>query len=200
MGTETLYKTMHWTCPGYQEKNQGMFVLSDWLHLLRDDQGRGIDYWSDRKTSVIEVGCGNGQLCELLSYLGFQVTGTDIVEGPYDRKGYQFIIQDLSGPLGFLDNEFDYCLSFDVMEHIEEKYIDDALREMGRIARHIIMKVACSGTPPLHITVKSAGWWLNRLILNCSDYEWSVVRLFNMYPENEVKTAAPLFYGKKVLK
>ena len=200
---ESIYQTMHYSSPGYRKNNQGLAVLCDWLHLLRYEDGTVHEPWSKRpKISVIEIGCGNGKLCNLLSSLTFDVTGIDIVDGPYERKGYKFKTLDfanaMSSPkVNWTKEEFDYCISFDVLEHISEKDVSYALTNMGHIAKNIILKVACSGEPPLHLCVKSVGWWLNQLTIYLPNFSWEIVRLYNMYPENELQTFAPLFYGKK---
>lgn len=200
---ESIYQTMHWSNPGYRNNNQGMAVLCDWLHLLRYEDGTVHDARSNRpKISIIEIGCGNGKLCHLLSCLTFDVTGMDITDGPYERKGYKFFSLDVTAErwseyIEIPDKYYDYCLSFDVLEHIPEKDVPGVLKEMGRIAKNIIFKVACSGEPPLHLCVKSAGWWLNQLTIYLPKFSWEIVRLYNMYPDNEKETFAPLFYGKK---
>lgn len=201
---ESIYKTMHWSLPNYQRNNQGMAVICDWLHLLKDENGNRHNPWRKRKlTSVIEVGCGNGKLCRLLSDLKFEVTGIDIVDGPYERgEGYEFFTFDITQTPWLIRRKgtykpFDYCISFDVLEHIAEAHIPDVLQEMGRTARNIILKVACTGEPPLHLCVRSAGWWLNQLTVHLPNFNWEVVRLYNMYPDNAEIKCAPLFYGKK---
>lgn len=198
---ESIYKTMHYSHPGYRNNNQGMAVLCDWLHLLRYEDGTVYEPWSKRpKISVIEIGCGNGKLCHLLSCLTFDVTGIDIADGPYEREGYKFAIADITQnvcELALEKNEYDYCISFDVLEHISEKEVPIALKTMDHIAKNIILKVACSGEPPLHLCVKSVGWWLNQLTIYLPNFSWEIVRLYNMYPQNEKQTFAPLFYGKK---
>lgn len=177
-----------------------MAVMCDWLHLLTDDNGQVHNPWTKgTRISVVEIGCGNGKLCRLLSDLRLIVTGVDITDGPYDRKGYKFQELDICRvPWPFDDDYTDYCLCFDVLEHIAQENINNILKEMGRISRNIILKVACSGEPPLHLCVKSVGWWLNQLVVNCPDFAWRLVRTFNMYPDNDVVTYAPLFYGRKV--
>ena len=80
---ESIYQTMHWSNPGYRNNNQGMAILCDWLHLLRYEDGTVHEPWTKRpKISVIEIGCGNGKLCSLLSSLTFDVLGTDEHECP----------------------------------------------------------------------------------------------------------------------
>lgn len=213
-----LYRTMHYTHPGYRYNNQGLKTACDWFHLLRDRRGEIHNPWTDTPISVIELGCGNGKLCYVLSDMGFDVTGVDIVKSIYDRKGYNFKEFDLTEtPYPFQDNEFDYCLCFDVLEHILEKHITAILKEMARISRGIFVKVSCHGIPPLHITVKTPGWWLDQMITNCPDFSWQILRNVERiavdngksgatikkssdirpFKNGETITYAPLFYGKR---
>lgn len=217
---KALYRTMHNSHPGYRHVNQGIKTACDWLGLLRDKRGEVHNPWTDTPISVVELGCGNGILCNLLSDMGFDVTGVDIYEGKivYDRKAYKFIEHDLIElPYPFRDNEFDYCLSFDVLEHLSVKEVSPALREMARISRGIFVKVSCHGIPPLHLTVKTPGWWLNQLITNCPDFSWRLLRNVERiavddgrtgstlktssdirpFKNGEKITYAPLFYGKR---
>ena len=217
---KNLYRTMHLTHPGYRFRNQGILVACDWLHLLRDRRGEVHNAWTDKPISIVELGCGNGILCNLLAGMRFDVTGVDMIKGElvYKRELYKFIEQDIaSPPFLFKDNQFDYCLSFDVLEHINEKHIPGVLKEMARISRAIIVKVSCHGVPPLHITVKSPGWWLNQLTENCPDFSWQLLRNCERialeegkkgktietssdvrpFTNGEKTTYAPVFYGKR---
>ncbi len=219
---ETLYNTMHVSHIAYRGKNQGMAMACEWLHLLRDRRGERHDPWSSTSISVVEVGCGNGKLCNFLTGLGIDITGVDIFDNEiiYNRSAYKFIQHDLmTTPYPFKDNEFDYCISFDVLEHLPEENIAPALREMARISRGIIVAVSCTGGPPLHLTVKEPGWWLDQLTTHCKDFSWRLLRNFERimkdgdskgkpvsmpdvrpFTKGELITYAPLFYGKRGVK
>ncbi len=217
---QSLYNTMHVSHEGYRHRNQGIARFCDWLHYLRDRRGEVHNPWSDTPISVLEVGCGNGKLCHILMSLGLDVTGVDIFDNKdvYDRSAYKFVRRDLTDtPYPFGDNEFDYSLSFDVLEHLPEEYIAPALREMARISCGLIIGVSCTGEPPLHLTVKTPGWWLDRLIENCPDFSWQLVRNHERiaieqdnrgriqatssdirpFTNGEKITYAPLFHGKR---
>lgn len=217
---QTLYNTMHITHEGYRGKNQGVARACDWLHLLRNGRGEVHDPWDTTVIKVLELGCGNGKLCQILTGLSFDVTGADIFDNKtiYDRTGYKFKQHDMKEtPYPFEDNEFDYCLSFDVLEHLPPDYIAPALKEMARISRAIIVAVSCTGEKPLHLTIKTPGWWLNQLIENCSDFSWRLVRNtervamqrgdrvrqlsrasdIRPFKNGEIITYAPLFYGRR---
>ncbi len=71
--------------------------------------------------TLLEVGCGNGELLNQLRHLGAVVTGLEI--GPQaqvveDRYGIRVIREPLAA--GSLDERFDCILSYGCLEHIED--------------------------------------------------------------------------------
>ena len=157
---EALYRTMHNTFPSYQEKNWGILTLKHWFGFL-----------PDRPASILEVGCGNGKLCRLLTDMHYDTTGVDLVTGSYNRDGYNFVQHDLmKDSMPFESKEFDMAVSFDVLEHLPESCIDGVLQDIFRVARKVAIVVPCLHDTTrnkllaaLHLTVKSPEWWLARL-------------------------------------
>lgn len=159
---EALYRTMHTTHVGYRNFNHGLYRLNQWSHVLS-----GVPF----PASILEVGCGNGRLCRLLSFWGYDVTGLDLVRGDYDRSIYDFVEHDVcSGHLPFEDKMFDYCVSFDVLEHIPEKWINEVIWDLFRMARTVIIGISCKekGQASLHPTVHPPEWWSEKLNRMCS--------------------------------
>lgn len=148
---EALYRTIHNACPNYRNINQGILRLRYWLHRLKEPPA-----------SILEIGCGNGKLCKLLADMQYDVTGLDIVPGPYNRDGYNFVKHDLSsGLLPFKDNEFDYCILFDVVEHLPQKWVGQLIYDALRVSTDgIVGTAACFERKELHLTVKESEWWL----------------------------------------
>lgn len=203
---EHLYRHMHTVIPSYKENNQGAYVLCDWLHFLTDAQGVVHHPWAEdnelKPVSIVEFGCGNGILCDLLSYMNMDVTGVDIFDNEvvYDRAAYEFVQHDLTlTPYPFEDNEFDWCVCFDVLEHLPKECIDSVLKEMERISRGVIFKVACSGRPPLHITVENLSWWFEQLQISCPHTGWQLVRNYRKkrVSKSDEFVYAPMFKGVK---
>lgn len=197
-----LYRTMHNTNVLYRTGNHGLKTMCYWLHLLKDSDGRPFNPWSGRPISIIEIGCGNGILCNTLSQMELDVTGMDLITADYiyDRSNYKFLEHDLIEiPYDFKDRHFRYCLSFDVLEHISEEHIPEVLKEMARISSNLIIKVACNGTPPLHVTVHNLGWWRDKLNEFCPEFAWQTLGVFyQSHPRTGETLYAPLFYGWRV--
>lgn len=179
---ENLYKTMHHADVKYRTKNHGTLRLSYWIHLLK------------RPASVLELGCGNGKLCQLLSDMGYDATGLDIVDGPYNRDGYNFVKHDITlGRLPFKDDEFDYCVSFDVLEHFPPKWIEEVIWDIFRVSRNVVLGVSCCRRGILHLTVKTPEWWLEKLNRLCP---WPGDRSFIVI-NPKTKDERFIFYAKK---
>jgi len=183
---EALYNTMHNCDNRYRHISQGIKRLPLWLHMLPAPPA-----------SILEVGCGNGRLCKLLTEMGYDVVGMDIVPGPYDRSGYEFHIHNLcEGTLPFNDNEFDVCLSFDVIEHLETNY-DETIAEMLRVGKTVAGVIACFGTDVqlhnrLHPTVFDPKRWMWKISeLSQDEMGYEIVS----YVNPEVK--ALFYYTRK---
>ena len=182
MNTEEFYKTMHSTFPEYRENNQGLLCLEKWAGLLK------------RPALIVEIGCGNGLLCEVLTLAGFNMVGLDTTRGPYPHENYKFIKHDLTaGPLPFANNEFDYCLSFDVLEHLPEDSVAEVIQHIGRISTNAILSIACYGSLPLHLTVKKADWWIEMCTKHYPDMNWKIIAKINRDKNKRVL----LIYGQK---
>lgn len=160
---EAIYRTMHNASLNYRMVNQGIRRLRYWLDQLKEPPA-----------SILEVGCGNGKLCSVLDGMGYDVVGLDIVPGPYDRdrEEYRFVKHDLTrGHLPFKDDEFDYCISFDVIEHLSNKWANEVVWNMERISTDgIIGTVACFKSSVLHLTIEEPKWWME-VISRCTQRE-----------------------------
>lgn len=179
---EALYRTVHFCRPSYQDINHGIKRIQKWLPLI-----------GKSPMSILEVGCGNGKLCKLFLDMGVEdVTGLDITPGPYDHEGYKFIQHDLTtGTLPFKDKEFDYCFSFDVIEHLPEKY-DEIIAEMLRVSKVIIGVIACFRSHEyftLHPTVFDPKRWIWK-ITELSEDEMG----FDIVSYSDGKEKPALFY------
>lgn len=179
---ETTYKHCHERHESYQRKNWGKHFFSLWKHLLFP------------KAEILELGCGNGKLCEKLYESNYDVTGIDVAVGPYKRTGYRFIPFDITyTPWPFVDHSFDLGLAFDVFEHIEEIDLDKVLREFFRVSISQVASIPdCRGMGKLHVLIRPADWWLEKLI-SFSDENW---RLIHSEPRIHSDGACHVFIRK----
>lgn len=199
---------MHCSNVGYMLKNQGLLCLPDWIHLIRNKDGEPLHHWdfkegvNDHHPRILELGCGNGQLCNFLSMFAY-VTGVDITDSPAREKysdGWTFIEEDITRtseyPTPIPYHDYDWVISFDVLEHIGEFKVYPLIRKMSR-AKNILVKVACSGGRPLHLCVQTEGWWLDVLTTKAPHHNWSVIRNYRRLDRDGNPIFAPLFYGRR---
>jgi hypothetical protein len=145
-------------------------------------------FWDEakpRKTqSLIDWGCGTGRASRKLSDMGLDVTMVDFVDNSRDPEvmeaedeDFRFIQADLTQPLpdDFPKAHFGYCC--DVLEHIEEEDIDQALDNILTRSKHVFFNIACFedhfGNHPhikgdsddkvmLHVCIHDYLWWLKK--------------------------------------
>lgn len=91
-------------------------------------------------SSVLDVGCGQGVLlARIVKHYGLKGMGTDVssksisyAKSNFGGKNLRFIQADAT-KLPFIDNSFDYLVSFDVLEHIDKQNL--AVFEMARLVK-----------------------------------------------------------------
>ena len=91
-----LYKEVHAIQKKYRENNQGLILYDKWSDLILETD------------HIIDLGCGNGKLCNFLTDKNHDVTGVDVVHAGYDRSKYSFIEKDL------INDEWDFGDKFDI--------------------------------------------------------------------------------------
>jgi len=102
------------------------------FRLMPRNAGRG----------VLDVGCGDGYLCERLSARGFQtVVGVDLANTrlTYARgraRGGRFAQSDVC-ELPFADEQFDVVTCVEVLEHLPDP--ERACRELARVSRRFVI-------------------------------------------------------------
>ncbi|MEM2351978.1 MAG: class I SAM-dependent methyltransferase [Thermoproteota archaeon] len=98
---------------------------------------------------ILEVGCGDGGVIQLLRPLNNEVFGVDISETAIARcqeKGIKAFLLDVSSePLPFEDDFFDVVICLETLEHLTNPYY--ALMEMRRVLKNK-GKLICSVPNP----------------------------------------------------
>ncbi len=94
--------------------------------------------------SVIDIGCGNGAWLSYFFKKGIKIKGID---GDYvDRRILKipeeyFMPYDLTKPL-VLNEKFDMAMSFEVAEHLEEKYADTFIDTLTGLSDIVLFSAA----------------------------------------------------------
>jgi len=83
--------------------------------------------------SLLDLGCGSGEMSARLAELGHRVIGIDISENAlhkYNQRGYAGIKGDLEGAIPFVPQKFDLLWCSEVIEHLihPEKFLAECLR------------------------------------------------------------------------
>ena len=141
-----------------------------------------------RGAHVLDFGCGTGRGALLLAVLGgLKVTMVDFVNNCLDQEvrqmlttqtdALQFVKADLERPLP-VAAEYGFCC--DVMEHIPGARVDQVLDNILHAAQHVFFSIATKEDAcgklidaPLHLTVQSYGWWLQKFAQRDAVVHWS---------------------------
>jgi len=118
-----------------------------------------------KPTSVVDIGCGYNEFCEMLKEKGIESVGVDFACPGAD-------IMASAENLPFRDGQFDLLTAFDVLEHIPEEEIDTSLKEFERIAHRFMYKICLRKDfkkidgETLHPTVRFPEWWIDKITKN----------------------------------
>ncbi|NLH62074.1 MAG: methyltransferase domain-containing protein [Ignavibacteriales bacterium] len=91
-------------------------------------------------SSVLDLGCGNGALMQLLEKKKCTTTGVELSESGVEfcrKKGLNVIQGSIDQPLPFQDNQFDFSVCNVTLQMV--LYPEVVLREMKRVSRRMII-------------------------------------------------------------
>lgn len=149
-----LYAEVHAVQKKYRENNQGLILYDKWSDLILETD------------HIIDLGCGNGKLCNFLTDNDHDITGVDVVHAGYDRSKYSFIEKDLINDEWDFGDKFDIALCFDVLEHFDKDDVSLFLDNFFKIGKLQIFSIAHYGftnDSHIHKTVEPLEWWLDRM-------------------------------------
>lgn len=171
---QKIYEYEYEKSPSYKLNNWGFIHLGIWLSYFEF-------------SSVIEIGCGNGDLLNMLGSLSLpklERVGIDVVAvDQWQSQNYDFLQLDVSkNELPYSDKHFDLGISFDMFEHLLEP--DFAIKELLRVSKSQIIAVPHSKSfsvagHDFHLTVKPAEWWLDKLCNLSGDKEWRMIHIIH---------------------
>lgn len=145
--------------------------------------------------SVLDVGCGIGNLSYHIQQEGRKVVGADIAGTALSeakKKGIETVLCDLDGSLPFKDGSFDCVVSCQVFQHIFQPL--KLLNDMKRVSRKFII-----------INVPNIAYWKYRLRLLRGDFPFTSIdhhepiRFFTLDMLDRLITDASLISEKVVL-
>jgi len=124
-----------------------------------------------RPRTLLDVGCGKGELVFWLRRLGVEAFGVDISDYAISNARPQirpYLKREGITNLPYGDNSFDLVTTFDVLEHIEEKNLDQALLECQRVSLGLVLHKIFTGptlfevSDPSHVSVHPGEWWIKK--------------------------------------
>ena len=98
-------------------------------HKLRIQIGKLIQ--ESQSHTVLDLGCGNGALTQILLDQGLRVVSADLTPESFEVPGKTCVGADLNGPLPFQDAVFDAIACVETIEHLENPHL--LIREANRI-------------------------------------------------------------------
>lgn len=131
-------------------------------------------------SSFLDVGAGRGEMIDLAVTLGFErVQGTEVVP---ELLKHPLMRQAEAHSLPFKTATWDVVCCFDVLEHLIPDDVEAAIRELFRVARHVVLVSAAEDSHradgvELHISRRPLADWQALLIAVAG--KW---RLANTHP------------------
>ena len=122
--------------------------------------------------TILDLGCGLGMYGFAADSMGIIYRGIDKSKWAIDNTKYSHLditIGDIRDKHDFKD--YDLVLVVDVLEHLEEKDLDQTLENIKGYGKHFLFSIPVKGDPnlladPTHKIHKSQEWWINKLTNN----------------------------------
>lgn len=164
MNPEQIKYERMWDVKQYRKYSPGERILPEIQESLQMPEG----------SSIIDFGCGTGRAAQALYNQGYKVTGTDIAHNCLDTgMSFEFLVHDLTQPL---EQEWDFGICTDVMEHIPTDDVDTVLENISNTAPVTYFQIAMFRDSfgkhigeRLHMTVQQADWWKSALLNHFSE-------------------------------
>lgn len=128
----------------------------------------GIDF-KDRTLRVLDVGCGVGVLAnKYANYTGIDVSSVAISHATRRAPHGRFVVGGFSDLKQFEAEKFDAVFCFDVLEHLPEAHVEEALAALSRLNRRWTILSICTrpagyrfeNGERVHLCVKPREWWM----------------------------------------
>ena len=146
----------------FSEGDGGTYYPIMWSHLVRKHGIR----------SVLDVGCGRGYSTLYFKSLGCSIKGIDGSEEARKTNliGEDFVPADYAAAPSSVEGRFDLVWSCEFVEHVEEKFMANYLRDFRR-GKYLAMTFAGPGQPGHHhVNCRPHEYWIRMLYSQGFDY------------------------------
>ena len=149
-------------------RTQWTEAAQDWIETDQAVRTGMLDSWMVEALGdvsgkrVIDIGCGEGRFCRILSERGATVTGVDLTEALIERARVQgsdkeaYFLGDAENLEGVDDEAFDLAVSYIVLVDLLD--YQRSIREAYRILRPGGRFVVCNVHPMRTASINNAGW------------------------------------------
>ncbi|EHB54674.1 MULTISPECIES: class I SAM-dependent methyltransferase [Paenibacillus] len=132
--------------------------------------------------TLLDVGCAKGYLVRSLRLLGVDAKGVDIssyaIENA-DEYAIGHVVCSSATKIPF-EGKFDLVIAFDILEHIPEPEVFEAIDELSRLGNTVFLKMPHFYDPwdldETHVTLYPKSWW----------YEQFANRGFDVIEDHEI--------------
>lgn len=129
------YQKVYKEIPSYNVNySPGECMVDLILHVIR-----GLNV-----SSVLDAGCGRGQVVDRFEKDGFNVRGCDLtLDGLLPHINDTLCVEAPLSDMPYGDNEFDLVICIDVLEHIPRSLLIASIKELYRVgSKHFIIQVS----------------------------------------------------------
>ena len=168
------YERMWTEIPNYRTNSPGEKLVAQFLREAAWNKG----------DTLIDCGAGTGRASKRLADAGLNVLMVDITrtatDDGIDLPFFAACLWEL--PLPVLNQRFDWVYCCDVLEHIPTEHVDETLDGLQAMTgKGAFLQIALFNDgfgqrigQPLHLTVKPAAWWLEKVEKRWRINSWSV--------------------------
>lgn len=117
--------------------------------------------------NVLEIGCAKGFTVKHLREMGVDAYGVDISHYAVEQADNPAItLHDITKKFPFKDGEFDWVISWDVLEHIPLESIPFVISELQRVGKNNFHRIATESdeddADTTHVSIYPIEWWRER--------------------------------------
>ena len=172
----------------YLETYQNLFISEEHYNDHVVDKGR-YDYVlnhisKNNYQNMIDISSGRGCLIKYIKKenINIDITSTDLFKFN-NIKDIKFIQLDLTNTNDYtnITQEYDLLTCLDVLEHVEEEFIDQIFELFTRLSDNFCFSIAnhsdIHNDVELHLIQKEKDWWTDKILKY-----FKIIETFNYYP------------------